>query len=108
MLPLLGDGEGDLGLVEPAGVPWGGDENQVWPCAREAIDGALLAMRRAVVDDQGHALRFAVGLLGDERPSIKACLEQLLTAEDVVLPGADPGNFSAPRPALPVTPSPGC
>jgi hypothetical protein len=67
----LHDREVDLGLVEPAGVHRGVDEDQVAPGALEAVDRAFAAVRGAVVDDHEHALRFAVGLgaheLVDER-----------------------------------------
>ena len=45
----LDDGEVDLGLVEPAGVDGGVDDDQVRPGALEAVDAALAAMRGAVV-----------------------------------------------------------
>ena len=60
----LDDREVDLGLVEPAGVDRGVDEDQVRPGALEAVDRALAAVRGAVVDDHEHALRLAVGLAG--------------------------------------------
>jgi len=67
----LDDREVDLGLVEPAGVDRGVDEDQVLPRALQPLDRCLAAVRGAVVDDHEHALRPAVGLdrheLLDER-----------------------------------------
>jgi hypothetical protein len=44
----------DLGLIEPARVYWGVDEDQVRPAALEAVDRRLSAVVRTVV---GPALR---------------------------------------------------
>jgi hypothetical protein len=58
----------DLGLVEPAGVYWNVDEDQVAPPALEAVDRCLAAVIGAVVDDPEHAACGAEGLLGHDLP----------------------------------------
>ena len=75
----LDDREVDLGLVEPAGVDRGVDEDQVRPCALEAVDRCLAAVRGAVVDDHEHALGFAVGLDAQE------LFEERVEGDDSVL-----------------------
>jgi hypothetical protein len=81
------DAEVDLGLVEPAGVDRGVDEDQVLPSALEPIDRTLAAVRGAVVDDHEDALGGGVGLdaheLLDERiegsmPSLGAQRSKIL------------------------------
>ena len=62
----LEDGEVDLGLVEPGGVDWGVDDDQVRPGPLESVDGAFAAMGRSVVEDDEHAVGSAVGLLAHE------------------------------------------
>jgi len=58
----LDDGEVNLGLVEPAGVHGGVDEDQVLVSVLQAFDRCVAAVRGAVVDDHEHASGLAVGL----------------------------------------------
>src|SRR6266568_7175809 len=60
----LDDREVDLELVEPAGVDWQVDEDEILVVALEAVNRALAAVGGAVVDDPEDAPGGGVGLPG--------------------------------------------
>ena len=53
----LNDREIDLDLVEPAGVDWCMNQNDVGPSGSKAIGGASTTVAGAIVGDQEHATR---------------------------------------------------
>ena len=98
------DGEVDLGLVEPAGVDGGVDEDQVLVSAFQASDRGLAAVRGAVVDDHEHALRLAVGLdaheLLDERIERLYSVGGSAAIEQLRAPGVPGGEVATRAPAF--------
>ena len=74
-------------------MDWRVDEDQVRPCALEAVDRALAAVRGAVVNDHEHTLRLAVGLDAHE------LIDERIERDDPVLRRAaieQPGAFGVP------------
>ena len=89
----LDDGEVDLGLVEPAGVDRGVNEDQVLARRLGGGRSSVAAVRGAVVDDHEHALGLAVGLDAHE------LLDERIERDDPVLGGAaveQPGAAGVP------------
>ena len=62
----LNDGEVDLDLVEPAGMDWCVNQNDVWPRGSQPSSGSPAAMGRTVVGDEEHTSRGAVRLLAHD------------------------------------------
>ena len=66
----LNDREVDLDLVEPAGMDWCVNQNDVWPRGSQPSSGSPAAMGRTVVGDEeyptGGAIRLLVHDLGNQ------------------------------------------
>jgi hypothetical protein len=59
----LDDGEVDLNLVEPTGMDWAVNRNEIGKGLGQALHAWLPTMRRAVIHDPEHAACIAVGRL---------------------------------------------
>jgi hypothetical protein len=59
----LDDGKVDLDLVQPAGVDWRMNQNDIGPFGSEAISRPWPTMGGAIVGDKEHAVRGTIGFL---------------------------------------------